>query len=270
MAASTLNITTWNVNSIKARLPRVESWVQKNAPDVLCLQEIKCQEDMFPYEAFDALGYHAIVTGQKTYNGVAILLRHNNSSAPSFNVREKILPGDKDDEQARYLEIDYHDCVIACLYLPNGNPIGTDKFSYKIKWMDRLYQHAKNTLLYQEKPVILCGDFNVIPNEKDCYDPEAWKEDALFQKETRRAFRAIKNLGFVDAYDEMHPKKEHAYTFWDYQKGRWFKDQGIRIDHFLINGKAADKAQTCAIDRDERGQEKASDHVPVTLQISLA
>lgn len=260
-----LSITTWNVNSIKARLPRVIDWIKEHDPDVLCLQEIKCQEEQFPFMEIQSLGYSSVVSGQKSYNGVAVLTKDK-----AATVRHKTLPGNEENPQARYLEIEYNTHIIASIYVPNGNPIGTEKFSYKLNWMKRLYQHIHDNLLYLDKPVILCGDYNVIPEDRDCHLPQAWQHDALFQPESRQAWRAIQGLGFIDAYAAKNPVREHAFTFWDYTGGSWFKDEGIRIDHFLINAKAADRLIRCSIDKDERGKKKASDHVPVTLHLNPA
>lgn len=254
-----LTIATWNVNSITARLPNVLAWLKMHGPDVVLLQELKTIEENFPKEAFSALGYHAAVFGQKAWNGVAIL-----SKPPIEDIRTG-LPGDATDEQSRYIEATINGVRIASVYLPNGNPVDTEKFPYKLKWMDRLYAHTQK-LLKTEQPFVLGGDYNIIPEDKDCHSPQAWKEDALFRLESRRKFRAIVNLGLTDAF-RVKNAEAHQYTFWDYQGGSWPQNAGIRIDHFLLSPQAADLLEDCYIDKEPRGQEKASDHVPVVLKI---
>lgn len=254
-------IATWNVNSIKARLPLVSAWVEQVRPDVLLLQETKCEAESFPRDAFEGLGYHAAVVGQKSYNGVALLAR-----TPPRDVLGR-LPGDPEDPQARYVEATVGDLRIASLYLPNGNPVGTEKFAYKLRWMERLRSHTRS-LLASEAPLVLGGDFNVIPEPLDVYAPEQWTGDALFRLETRRQFRALLNLGLTDAFRAVHPDQAHAYTFWDYQAGCWPRDLGLRIDHFVLSPQAADRLRGCTIDRWPRGQDKASDHTPVVADLA--
>jgi exodeoxyribonuclease-3 len=260
-----MKIATWNVNSVKARLDTVRAWLKEAAPDVACFQEIKCTDDSFPFEAFSELGYNALVHGQKSYNGVAIL-----SKRPAEDV-VKALPHPEGDDHARYIEaiVPAGKGVVrvASIYAPNGNPIGTDKFAYKLAWMERLYRHIRH-LLTIEEPLILCGDYNVIPSADDCYDPKAWEGDALFQPETRAAFRRICNLGLTDAFRACHAEP-HAYTFWDYQAGAWVKDHGIRIDHILLSPQAVDRLVNASIDRNVRGWEKPSDHVPVLCELAI-
>ena len=253
-----MKIATFNVNSIKARLGNLKDWLDEAKPDIACLQEIKCIDDAFPKGEIEELGYNVAVHGQKTYNGVAILSRH-----PLEDVTAG-LPGDKSDEQARYLEaivsVDGGVVRVASIYLPNGNG-GEDKYAYKLKWMDRLIKHARD-LLSHEEPLVLAGDYNVIPTEDDVYDPVAWAEDALFLPQTRAKFHELLNLGLTDAFRACHTEA-HRYSFWDYQRGAWQKDHGLRIDHLLLSPQAVDRLTGCDIDRAVRGREKPSDHVPV-------
>jgi exodeoxyribonuclease-3 len=257
-------IATWNVNSVKARLPNVLDWLKAEAPDVVCLQEIKCMTDAFPRLEFEDAGYSCAVHGQKTYNGVAILARGNIE-----DVREG-LPGMKDDEQARYLEavvdIGGRMVRVASIYLPNGNPVDTEKFTYKLRWMDALCAHARD-LLALEEPVVLAGDYNVIPEDGDVYDPDGWREDALFRMEVRRKFRSLLNLGYTEAYRTLH-REIGRYTFWDYQAGAWQKGFGLRIDHLLLSPQATDLLAACDIDKGPRGKPKASDHTPIWCELS--
>lgn len=251
-----MRIATWNVNSIKARLPLVNEWLKTANPDVLLLQEIKCETEAFPRLEFEALGYKVTAVGQKTYNGVAILSRETPQ-----NVLEH-LPGDKEDMQARYIEATIQGIHIASVYLPNGNPIDTEKFDYKLDWMKRLKAHAQS-LMRQENPFVLAGDFNVIPSPDDVVDPKGWEKDALYHPKTRAAYRDLIHLGLTDAFRALHPHQKHAYTFWDYQGGSWQRDNGLRIDHMLLSPEATDRLTSCFIDRTPRGQVKASDHTPV-------
>ena len=254
-----LTVATWNVNSINARLPNVLAWVKEHAPDVLLLQELKTTDDKFPQMEFSALGYKAAVFGQKTWNGVAILSKHEISAIKMG------LPGDETDEQSRYIEATIEGLRVASIYLPNGNPVDSEKYPYKLKWMDRLAAHVKN-LLRTERPLVLGGDYNIIPEDKDCYDPKAWQEDALFRLESRRKFRALVNLGLTDAF-RVNNNEAHQYSFWDYQGGSWPQNLGIRIDHFLLSPQSADLLHSCTIDSGPRGKEKASDHTPVVLKL---
>jgi exodeoxyribonuclease-3 len=260
-----MRIATWNVNSINARLETVLTWFREASPDVACLQEIKCVDEKFPTEAFESLGYNVVVHGQKTYNGVAML-----SKTPLEDVRRGLPEGEGDDH-ARYIEAVVSGpkpVRVGGLYLPNGNPIGTEKFTYKLDWMRRLNLHAR-TLLELEEPFVLTGDYNVIPEETDCDNPANWLGDALFQPETRGAFRALKWLGLTDAHQAATNNETHAYTFWDYQAGAWQRNYGIRIDHALLSPQAADRLKGCEIHRDVRGREKPSDHVPVVVELEL-
>jgi len=259
-----MRIATWNVNSINARLETVLAWFQEARPDVACLQEIKCIDERFPTEAFESLGYNVAINGQKTYNGVALL-----SKTPLEDVR-KGLPGDPADDHARYIEAVIsgpNPIRVASLYLPNGNPIGTDKFAYKLKWMERLNAHACE-LMTLEEPLALCGDYNVIPEPADADDPASWMTDALFQPESRGAFRALQWLGLTDAYMEADGTPG-GYTFWDYQAGAWNRNHGIRIDHLLLSPQAADHLAGVAIHRNARAMDKPSDHVPVVAELTL-
>ncbi len=258
-----MRIATWNVNSINARLETVTRWFEQAQPDVACLQEIKCVDEKFPCEAFESLGYNMAVHGQKSYNGVALL-----SKTPLEDVR-KGLPGDDGDDHARYIEAVVSGPApvrVASIYLPNGNPIGTDKFAYKLKWMERLKAHATELLAFEE-PLALCGDYNVIPEPADADNPSSWLGDALFQPETRNAFRSLKWLGFTDAYMEVDGAPG-GYTFWDYQAGAWQRNHGIRIDHLLLSPQAADQLASVAIHRHARAMEKPSDHVPVVAELT--
>ena len=245
---------------MKARLPLITGWLRDASPDVLLMQEIKCETAAFPAAAFEELGYHVTAVGQKAYNGVALL-----SKLPQEDVLTR-LPGDEDsDVQSRYVEATVGGVRIASLYLPNGNPLGTEKFDYKLRWMERLYAHAK-TLLASEQPFVLGGDYNVIPEDRDVYSPAAFAGDALTQPETRQRFRALINLGLTEAYRALKDD-DRAYTFWDYQAGAWPRDNGLRIDHFLLSPQAADRLVDCVIDRGPRGLEKASDHTAVILTL---
>lgn len=254
-----MKIATWNVNSAKARLPLITDWLRTASPDVVLFQEIKCETAAFPAAAFEDLGYHVNAVGQKAYNGVALL-----SKAPAEDVLTR-LPGEPEDEQARYVEATVSGVRIASLYLPNGNPVPGEKFAYKLRWMDRLYDHA-STLLAQEIPVVLGGDYNIIPEPRDVFSPQAFAGDALFRPESKAKFRALLNLGLTEAYRALHDD-DRAYTFWDYQAGSWPRDNGLRIDHFLLSPQAADRLAGCTIDRGPRGLEKASDHTPVILEL---
>jgi exodeoxyribonuclease-3 len=255
-----MRIATWNVNSVKARLPNVLEWLSTMKPDVVLLQEIKCETASFPALEFQSAGYNVHALGQKSYNGVAILSR------PKIENVLEHLPGNTDDPQARYVEATIEGIRIASIYLPNGNPIETEKFPYKLAWMERLHQHAAS-LLESETPVVLGGDYNIIPEAADVYDPKAWENDALFHIDSRAAWRRLTQTGYTEAFRALHPQKTHAYSFWDYQAGAWQQDHGLRIDHFLLSPEATDHLVNCHIDRTPRGKEKASDHTPVILEL---
>jgi len=258
-------IATWNVNSIKARLPRVLEWLGDFAPDIVLLQEIKCIDENFPATEIEDLGYNVAVSGQKTYNGVAIL-----SKSP-IDVDLRALPGDEGDGQARYLEATIGDLVVASIYLPNGNPTRNDdgsdhdKFLYKLGWMDRLVERTR-ALLETETPFVLGGDYNLCPTDDDVHDPEGFADDALCRPESRARFRTLMNLGLTDAFAALH-EPVHQYSYWDYQGGAWQKDNGLRIDHLLLSPQAADRLNDAGIDRAPRGKEKASDHTPVWCRL---
>src|SRR5258706_10884097 len=261
-----MKIATWNVNSVKARLDTARTWLADAAPDLVCLQEIKTTDDSFPTDAFESLGYNAVTHGQKSYNGVAIL-----SKRPLEDIRRG-LPGSDGDDHARYIEAvvstESRGAIrVASIYAPNGNPPGTERFAYKLAWLERLTRHIQRLLLLEE-PLVLTGDYNVIPGPDDCHDPKSWEGDELFQPETRAAFRRICNLGLTDAFRACHAEP-HRYTFWDYQAGAWVKDDGIRIDHILLSPQAADRLVSCAIERKVRGWEKPSDHVPVLCELAI-
>ena len=259
-----MRIATWNVNSINARLETVLTWFREAAPDVACLQEIKCVDENFPRLAFETLGYNVATHGQKSYNGVALL-----SKTPLEDVRVG-LPGDDGDDHARYLEAVVsgpNPVRVASIYLPNGNPIGTDRFAYKLRWLERLTDHAK-TLLAHEEPLALAGDYNVIPDPDDADNPASWTGDALFQPESRAAFRGLKWPGLTDAYMAVDGAPG-GYTFWDYQAGAWNRNHGIRIDHLLLSPQAADRLERVVIHRETRARDKPSDHVPVVAELSL-
>lgn len=254
-----MKIASWNVNSVNMRLPNLVAWLNENQPDVVLLQELKTVTEKFPLEGIEAAGYQCAVHGQKSWNGVAILSKH-----PIENVIRG-LPGDDTDEQSRYIEATVNGLRIASIYLPNGNPVGTEKYLYKLAWFDRLIAHAKK-LLATEQPVVLGGDYNIIPEARDCYDPRGWADDALFRLESRQKFRALLNLGFTDAFRAVNDE-DHQYTFWDYQAGCWPMNKGLRIDHFLLSPQAADLLTDCTIDSRPRGLEKASDHTPIIVRL---
>ena len=259
-----MRIATWNVNSVNARLDTVIRWFEQAQPDVACLQEIKCIDEKFPAEPFERLGYNLAIHGQKTYNGVAIL-----SKRPLEDVRRGLPEGDGDDH-ARYIEAVVSGPLpvrVASIYLPNGNPIATEKFAYKLAWMDRLHRHAQSLLAYEE-PLALLGDYNVIPEERDAEFPKNWLGDALFQPESRAALRGLKWLGLTDAFLQADGAAG-AYTFWDYQAGAWQRNNGIRIDHALLSPQAADRLLGVSIHRDVRGWEKPSDHVPLVVELDV-
>ncbi len=258
-----LRIATWNVNSIKARLPTVLAVLEGIECDVVALQEIKCGTDAFPYLELEERGWTCAVYGQKSYNGVALL-----SKRPLEDV-EPGLPGGEDDEQARYIEatiLTERPVRVASLYVPNGNPAPGEKFDYKLAWMARLAGHAARRLR-DENAFVLAGDFNCIPRDADCWDPAVWADDALARPETRAAFNRVKWLGFTDAYEALDGRTHH-YSFWDYQGGAYRKDHGIRIDHLLCSPQATDRLEAVDIHRSARELDKPSDHVPVIATVS--
>ena len=255
-----MKIATWNVNSVKMRMPHVIEWIRDNQPEVLLLQELKSTEETFPYSEIEDLGYNVAVVGQKTFNGVGIISRS------SIEVEHRRLPGDNSDEQARYIEALVGNIRVASIYLPNGNPVDTEKFSYKLNWMKRLNAHAQ-TLLPLEEATILGGDFNVCPTDDDVYDPDGFAGDALCHPHSRALYRTLHYQGFSDAIRAYH-SQIGVYSFWDYQAGCWNKDQGLRIDHLLLSPQAADRLVASGIDKTPRGKEKPSDHTPVWCELA--
>ncbi len=261
-----MRIATWNVNSVRQRLDHLLAWLRERDPDIVCLQEIKCVDEAFPREPIEALGYNVVTHGQKTFNGVALL-----SKLP-FDETKPRLAGDDDDLHARFLEgvVSLKSGVVrvACLYLPNGNPVESDKYPYKLKWMSRLIDFTKERLRAEE-PLILAGDFNVIPAATDVYQPAAWINDALFKPETRASFQTLLGLGMTDALRAVSDAPGQ-YTFWDYQAGAFQKNWGLRIDHLLLSPQAADRLSAVGIDKHVRAWEKPSDHVPVWADLDFA
>ncbi len=266
-----IKIASWNVNSIKARLEHVKKWLTVNQPDLLLMQELKGLE--FPTAEFEELGYKSEAVTQKAYNGVAIL-----SKEPQKIILDH-LPDNKDDDQARYLEVNYpsappagsrqkQNLRVINIYLPNGNPVSaeSEKYPYKLEWMERLYDRLA-ALRQENIPFVIGGDFNVIPEDKDCYDPKSWEGDALFRPETHAKWRALLNLGLTDAF-RINNTADNNYTFWDYQRGSWPQNKGIRIDHFLLSPAITDRFKDIQIDKTPRGEEKPSDHTPIILELN--
>jgi exodeoxyribonuclease III len=260
-----MRIATWNVNSVRQRIDSVVAWLRERQPDVVCLQEVKCETNAFPREPFEALGYNIAVHGQKTFNGVALLSKYK------FDEVAPGLGGDEADVQARFLEA----CIstktgsmrVISLYLPNGNPPASEKYTYKLGWMDRLIAFSLERLKLEE-PVLLCGDFNVIPAPVDARRPQAWVNDALFLPATREKYRSLIDLGLSDALRTVSDAGD-LYTFWDYTAGAWQKNDGIRIDHILMSPQATDRLVTAGIDKHVRGWEKPSDHVPFYVDLDI-
>ena len=262
-----MRITTWNVNSIKQRVGHLIAFLDEAKPDVVCLQELKCQDDAFPRAEIEAAGYAAESHGQKAYNGVALLVRQ---PWRIEDVRRR-LPGDAEDDQSRYIEAlvsgeDSAPVRVASIYLPNGNPVASPKYPYKLAFLERLRRHAR-ALAEAEVPVVLAGDYNVIPMPEDAADPEAWRNDALFLPESRAAFRALLAEGYTDALRACDPR-DGLYTFWDYQAAAWPRNFGIRIDHLLLSPQAADRLVSASVQKHLRALDKPSDHVPVTVELS--
>jgi exodeoxyribonuclease III len=256
-----MKIATFNVNGISSRLPSLLRWLAETAPDVVCLQELKAPQEKFPEAAITAAGYKAIWHGQKSWNGVAILSRGGNPIE-----RGRALPGDPDDSHSRYIEAMVDGLVVGCLYLPNGNPAPGPKFDYKLRWLDRLTQHAE-MLLATAAPVVLAGDYNIIPTEIDVYKPESWLKDALFLPEVRASFANLLTHGWIDALRYCHPE-ERIYTFWDYFRNHYERDAGLRIDHLLLSPIIDGRLVDAGVDRAVRGWQKASDHAPTWVDIS--
>jgi exodeoxyribonuclease-3 len=262
-----MKIVTWNINGVRARIGNLLHWLGESKPDIVCLQEIKTVDDQFPRAEIEALGYNVETHGQKGFNGVAIL------SKLKFDEVNRSLPGDDGDEQARFIEGVFSTTRgalrVASVYLPNGNPIDDPvKFPYKLAWMARLERWAEERLALEEA-LVIAGDYNVIPEPIDARHPENWVNDALFQPQTRQAFRRLKNLGFTEAVRAVTDAPD-TYTFWDYQAGAWQKNNGIRIDHLLLSPEAANRFSSAAIEKHVRAWEKPSDHVPVTIELDLA
>ncbi len=254
----TIKIASWNVNSIRARVEHVTTWLQARKPDVLLLQELKGTE--FPAGVFQQLGYESAAVTQKAYNGVAILSRY------PIQTVSTTLTGDEADSHARYLEVTIEDIRIVNIYLPNGNPVGSDKFLYKLAWMDRLIQQM-SLWRRQDVPALVGGDFNVIPEDIDCHKPSSWMHDALFQPEPRERYRALLTLGYTDAFRSLHPGEGQHFTFWDYFRQAFEHNRGIRIDHFLLSPALASRLERCEIDLEPRTWQKPSDHTPVIVEL---
>ncbi|TWR28589.1 exodeoxyribonuclease III [Mucilaginibacter achroorhodeus] len=255
-----MKIATYNVNGVNGRLPVLLRWLQETQPDIVCLQELKAPQEKFPEQAIIDAGYNAIWHGQKSWNGVAIL-------AKGLEIKEtrRGLPGDPEDLHSRYIEAEVGGITVGGLYLPNGNPAPGPKFDYKLAWFERLTKHAAN-LLASGKPVILTGDYNVMPTEKDVYKPERWVEDALFRPETRAAFKKLVDQGWTDALRKLNPD-ETIYTFWDYFRNAYGRNAGLRIDHFLLSPGLVGRLKAAGVDKNVRGWEKTSDHAPVWIAL---
>ena len=256
-----MKIATYNVNGVNGRLPVLLRWLAETQPDVVCLQELKAPEEKFPLEAINEAGYQAIWHGQKSWNGVAILSRN-------LEIQElsRVLPGDPEDLHSRYIEAMVGGVVVGCLYLPNGNPAPGPKFDYKLTWFERLTQHAAG-LIKNDMPVVLCGDYNVMPTEIDAYKPERWVDDALFRPETRQAFKTLVEQGWTDAIRKLYPNQV-IYTFFDYFRDAYKRNAGLRIDHFLLSPKLEGRLKAAGVDHNVRGWEKSSDHCPVWIELA--
>ncbi len=256
-----MKIATYNVNGVNGRLPVLLRWLEETKPDIVCLQELKAPQEKFPGNAIREAGYHAIWHGQKSWNGVAILARGGQPRE-----LRRVLPGDPEDSHSRYIEAAVGDIVVGCLYLPNGNPAPGPKLDYKMQWFERLTIHAAG-LLASGKPVVLTGDYNVMPTELDVYKPESWVDDALFRPEVRAAFKKLTAQGWTDAIRKLHPD-EKIYTFWDYFRNAYARNAGLRIDHFLLSPSIAGRLQAAGVDHHVRGWEKSSDHAPVWIELT--
>jgi len=256
-----MKIATYNVNGITSRLPRLLEWLEKASPDIACLQELKIPDARFPMMAIQEAGYGAVWHGQPSWNGVAILAK----DAEPKEIRRG-LPGDPDDTHSRYIEADVNGLVVGCLYLPNGNPQPGPKFDYKLAWFERLIEHAKK-LYASRKPAVLAGDYNVIPTDKDVYNPTSWRKDALMQPETRDAYQRLLAQGWTDALRVRHPD-EPIYTFWDFFRNHWQRNAGLRIDHLLLSDELAPRLVDANVDRWVRGRPRPSDHAPTWVEIA--
>jgi exodeoxyribonuclease-3 len=255
-----MKIATYNVNGVNGRLPVLLRWLDQDKPDIVCLQELKAPQEKFPEQAIKDAGYNAIWQGQKSWNGVAILAR-------GLEIKEtrRGLPGDEEDLHSRYIEAFVGGMIVGCLYLPNGNPASGPKLDYKMGWFNRLASHAKELLTY-DLPILLVGDYNVMPTENDVYKPERWVDDALFRPEVREAFHNLVALGWTDAIRKLYPT-EKVYTFYDYFRNAYARDAGLRIDHFLLNPVLEKRLLAGGVNREVRGWEKSSDHCPVWIEI---
>ena len=256
-----MKIATYNVNGVNGRLPVLLRWLEERQPDAVCLQELKAPDERFPIEAIRAAGYGAVWQGQKSWNGVAILAR---GAEPQETRRG--LPGDPDDSQSRYIEAAVGGVLVGCLYLPNGNPAPGPKWAYKLRWFERLIDYAED-LFARDLPVVLAGDYNVMPTELDVYKPERWRDDALFRPEVRSAYARLLDQGWTDALRTRHPG-ERIYTFWDYFRNAYSRDAGLRIDHLLLSRSLAGRLRGAGVDRDVRGWDKTSDHAPTWIELS--
>ncbi|MEP7233554.1 MAG: exodeoxyribonuclease III [Ginsengibacter sp.] len=256
-----MRIATYNVNGVNGHLPVLLRWLGETSPDVVCLQELKAPQEKFPEQAIQETGYHAIWHGQKSWNGVAILAR----SGKPEEIR-RALPGDLEDNHSRYIEAKINGIIVGCLYLPNGNPAPGPKLDYKMQWFERLTIHAAS-LLSSDAPVVLTGDYNVIPTELDVYKPERWVDDALFRPEVRLAFKTLVSQGWTDALRKLYPD-EIIYTFWDYFRNAYGRNAGLRIDHFLLSPHLDKRLTGAGVDRNVRGWEKTSDHAPVWIELA--
>ena len=259
---TTVKVATYNINGIRARLPRLLEWLERESPEIVCLQELKSIDTAFPLNEIQAAGYGAKWVGQISWNGVAVLAK---GAEPIERLRK--LPGDDSDAQSRYLEVDVGGLIVACLYLPNGNPQPGPKFDYKLKWFERLITHAK-TLYKNKQPVVLAGDFNVVPTDVDIYDPKHWRKDALLQPDSRACYERLLKQGWLDSLRHVHPD-EQIFTFWDYFRNHWKRNAGLRIDHLLLNNVLAPHLDDCNVDRWVRDREGASDHAPTWVTLSV-
>jgi len=258
-----MKIATFNVNGIKSRLPNLLQWLEREQPDVACLQELKALDESFPEAQLRAAGYHALWRGQRSWNGVAILAR----GVEPVEIRRE-LPGNPDDEQSRYLEAAVDGIVVACLYLPNGNPQPGPKFDYKLAWFERLIAHAA-TLVSSDHPVVIAGDYNVVPTDFDIYNPRSWLKDALLQPESREAYVRLLGQGWTDSLRHLYPE-EAVFTFWDYFRRHWETNSGLRIDHLLLNGALAPSLVAAGVHKWVRGEPHASDHAPTWIELDLS
>ena len=257
-----MKLATYNLNGIRARLPRLVEWLEGEKPDVVCLQELKCADESLPISDIEAAGYGAVWHGQKGFNGVAILAREKTPE-----LRRIGLPGHPDDTHSRYIEAEVDGVVVGSLYLPNGNPVGTEKFDYKIRWFERLYAYSRE-LLAEERPVVLAGDWNVVPEDRDVFSVRATAHDAVMQPEARMLFRRMVSEGWTDSLRSFYPREEKLYTFWDYTAGCWQRDLGFRLDHLLCSPEAAERLAGAGVDKQARAQEKASDHAPTWIELN--